>query len=496
MLLDEFKKLSHRPKILVLGDLMLDRYTSGLTNRISQEAPVLVLKTAQQEDKLGGAASVAHMLAALDAEIVCMGVRGNDAAGDCLIDLLRTAGIRESYVLAESDRPTTLKQRFVGRSGSGLPSQVLRVDTEVTKAINTVTQSHFLMALTHIIPNVDAVIISDYDKGVCTEALLAACIQQCNEHSVPVLVDPGRNRPVSIYRGATLIKPNRVETQLAVSQSIVTTSDAMSAGRQLCQDNNIASAVITLDSDGMCYVNQAGESEFVPAMSRAVFDITGAGDMVISMLGLCLASRLSPSAAIQLANVAAGMEVDRAGVAVLCREEIEQELGQLVGSANRKQVSARQAARLAEEYRRRGHRVVFTNGCFDLLHVGHVSYLEEASRQGDVLIVGVNSDASVRRLKGSSRPVICEVDRSAMLSALACVDHVVVFDDDTPCQLLHDIQPDILVKGGTYRREEVVGYEIVEAYGGEIRLMNVVEGVSTTRIIGSLAKNTQLKKAG
>ena len=493
-LIDALSRLG-QPKVLVLGDLMLDQYTWGSTSRVSQEAPVMVLQVDSREHRLGGASNVCHMLRVLDAQVTCAGVVGSDSAGQTIIDLLNAAGIDTQLVLKCTDRVTTQMERLVGRTGSGLPSQILRVDTEATGEINSTTEADLINQLRQQIPEHDVVLISDYAKGVCTHGCVQAAINTARIAGIPVLVDPGRDIDFSLYRGATLIKPNRKETEAATQATIDNPPRAIQAGSDLCQQLDLEMAVITLDSDGMALVPRHGQGQVYATKARSVYDITGAGDMVLSVLGLCFGGGLCPEDSVQLANVAAGLEVDRTGVATLTRAEIMAELTAERNSL-RKQVTVGQAAQFAEECRRRGKRVVFTNGCFDLLHVGHVTYLEEAASHGDALIVGVNSDTSVRRLKGAQRPIISEEDRVAMLASLACVSRVVIFNEDTPHHLLQQIQPDILVKGGTYEPHEVVGREIVESYGGQVCVTQVLAGVSTTRIVESMQTNQRLLRAG
>jgi D-beta-D-heptose 7-phosphate kinase / D-beta-D-heptose 1-phosphate adenosyltransferase len=477
-----------QPKVLVLGDLILDRYTWGNADRISQEAPVIVLRADRRESRPGGAANVANMLAALEARATCAGVVGDDDAGAELRRLLVAASVNCDLVVNDSRRPTSVKERFIGRASSRHPSQILRVDHENCEPLCEALENQLIERIAAEVPRHDALLISDYGKGVCTPRILKAAIAAARRAGVSVLVDPSRSGPLEHYRGATLIKPNRPEAETATGHKILKPADSLAAGRQLCQQLEIEMALVTLDRDGMMLVDRAGKGEHFATHARAVYDITGAGDMVIAMIALCLAGGASAAAAVRLANVAAGIEVERSGVAVVYRDEIRGELLLDRGSPAKKIVTLEHVATIAGEYRRRGEKVVFTNGCFDLLHVGHVAYLSEAARLGDVLIVGVNSDQSVRKLKGSGRPAIAESDRAAMLAALACVHHVVVFGDDTPHALLHAIRPDVLVKGGTYTADEIVGHEVVEAYGGTVCVTGVVDGISTTNILASLAR--------
>jgi D-beta-D-heptose 7-phosphate kinase/D-beta-D-heptose 1-phosphate adenosyltransferase len=491
-LLDVLDCLGH-PRVLVLGDLILDRYTYGDAERISQEAPIVVLRSTRREERLGGAANVCNMLRGLEAEVVCAGVIGEDEAGRAMQALLAAAGVETSALLADPSRPTTAKERFIGRAQAKHPNQILRVDHEVTTPLATELEDLLIQRIQAQLPTCDVVLVSDYSKGVCTPRVLQAIIDAARKLQIPVLVDPVRDGTFDRYRGATLIKPNRVEAERALGRPIRNPLDALAAGRQVCADYNAQLAVITLDSDGMALVHADGSGDVFPTRVRNVYDITGAGDMVLATLGLCLADGISPQNAVRLANVTGGLEVEQPGVVVLNRAEIRADLvamqpgGPKIGDLDT-------AALRAAHARQQGRRVVFTNGCFDLLHVGHVTYLEESAALGDYLIVGVNSDASVRALKGPQRPVINERDRAAMLAALAAVDFVVVFDEDTPHNLLRAIRPDVLVKGGTYTPEQVVGHEIVLAYGGKVCVTGVVDGISTTRIVESIAQ--PMKKAG
>ncbi len=477
-----------QPRILVLGDLILDRYTWGDAERISQEAPVLVLRAGRREARLGGAANVANMLAGLEGRVAACGVVGDDAAGAELRRLLVASGADCELVLDDPRRQTSVKERFVGLAGNRHPSQILRVDHECREPLCDHLEAQLIENLLAQISRFDAVLVSDYGKGCCTPRLLRAVIDAARDAGVLVMVDPSRDCPLDHYRGASVIKPNRVETEVATGQPISQPQDALAAGRRLCQDLAAEMALITLDRDGMMLVSRDGRGELFPTQARNVYDIAGAGDMVLAVVGLALAAGTSAADAVRLGNVAAGLEVERSGVAVVYRDEIRAELLAGRGRPAQKIVTHDEAARLAADHRRNGQRVVFTNGCFDLLHVGHVTYLSEAAALGNCLFVAVNSDASVRRLKGAGRPVIGEGDRAALLAALASVDYVVVFDDDTPHELLEAIRPDVLVKGGTYTTDRVVGHEVVEAYGGTVCVTRVVDGISTTHILASLAR--------
>ena len=473
-------KLRH-PKVLVLGDLILDGYTWGNADHVSPEAPVLVLKADQHEVRLGGAASVANLLQALEAEVSVSGVVGDDAEGRVILKLLDDAGINRAGVFCDSSRPTTDKERFIGRAAQRHPHQILRVDHELCSPLPSPVEQQLSDFLLPMLPTFDVILISDYAKGVCTPPLLTRVIAAAKQLTLPVLVDPARTADYSRYRDATLLCPNRVEAEMASDITIHSPADAIEAGKRIFEKFYVKTVIVKLDRDGMVLVQAGGPGRHFPTKERHVYDVTGAGDMVLAMLGLARASGLYWAEAAQLANVAAGLEVERMGVVPVTRTEIEREIG-----TKPKRVSLAEMTTLADRYRTEGKRLVFTNGCMDLLHLGHVTYLLEAAEMGDVLVVAINSDASVRRLKGDGRPVMAQEQRATLVSALECVDHVLILDDDTPHELLREIRPDVLVKGGT--TGEIVGREVVESYGGQVQHLSTVPGVSTTEILQSLAQ--------
>lgn len=491
-LLRAFDQLSH-PRVMVLGDLILDRYTWGNAERVSQEAPVILLRADRREARLGGAANVCHMLRGLAAETTCVGIVGADADGSLLRRHLIDSGVDETAVLIDHTRPTTVKERFMGRAANRHPHQILRVDSEVRDPVCQELEDQLLARIVKRLREHDIVLISDYDKGVCTPRVLRGVIEAATRAGVRVVVDPIRGDDYQRYRGATTMTPNRLEAELATGLKIHSPDDAFRAGERLCRTLGLALAIVTLDRDGMALVRPDGTGELFPTRARSVYDITGAGDMVLAMIGVALAAGTSPEVAIQLGNVAAGIEVEKIGVAQVSRDEIRSWLLADQPDVRSKLVTIDELERIAIAHRARGESIVFTNGCFDLLHVGHVSYLQEAAQLGNHLVVGLNTDASVRRLKGPSRPVINETDRAAILAALACVSYVVLFEGDTPHELLLRLRPDVLVKGGTYKPSEVVGHEVVEEYGGRVCVTGMVDGISTTAIVASLAENQTLR---
>ncbi len=533
------------PKILVVGDAMLDRYTWGNAERVSPEAPVLILRTDEREVRLGGAASVALLLRALEVDATLAAVIGDDHDGRTLCRLLEEAGIDQTPLFLDASRPTTTKERFLGRSEQRQAHQMLRVDSESQDPIDHDLTAQLANALARLVPQQDVVLISDYGKGVCTPSLIAELISLCQNENIPVLVDPARGVDYERYRGATLIKPNRYEAELAIGHTLRTPQEAMQAAATLRERYEVEQVIITLDQDGLVFATAEG-TEHQSITPRPICDITGAGDTVLATLGAASVAR-TPSFVRQeefatiakLANIAAGLQVARPGVTPISRTELLEEFDRQTNIAATKsttvqedirtstknqshadqvttrppyttspraeasrQGNARQSSTkksistayklvplesaqvLAESHRRQGRTIVFTNGCFDLLHIGHITTLEAASQFGDVLFVAINSDQSVRQLKGNDRPIISEQDRAQTLAALSCVDHVLIFDDATPHRLLEAIRPDVLAKGGT--TVEIVGCEFVESYGGQVVQTRSIPGRSTTQLVKHL----------
>lgn len=478
-----WKSVGH-PRLLVLGDVMLDRYTWGDAERVSPEAPVIVLNADQDEVRPGGAASVAYLLQHLGAKASIAGIIGNDSDGHVLRDVLRDEGIDVECLLTDPTRPTTVKHRFVGRASHRHPHQMLRVDRESRIPLSATISEKLWLQLENRLDSFDAVVISDYSKGVCELFPLTSLIEIARTNGLPVLVDPGRGTPCVRYRGATVLKPNRSQVQSILGTQLSSLEEALEAAAVLRKSFDIDTAVVTMDRDGLVVSSHVG-GEILRSQQRAVYDITGAGDMVLAILAISMACGIGPNESATIANIAAGIEVERFGVTPITRDEIGAYLLGSVGHQPPKLVTFEELNGLIHSYRMAGKQIAFTNGCFDLLHVGHLKCLQEAATLGDVLIVGVNSDSSVRRLKGNSRPIVGERDRASMLAALDCVTHVVVFDEETPRRLISAVRPDVLVKGGTTR--DVVGRDLVEAYGGTVISLQAIEGVSTTGLVQNIA---------
>jgi D-beta-D-heptose 7-phosphate kinase/D-beta-D-heptose 1-phosphate adenosyltransferase len=476
-----------QPRVLVLGDLMLDRYVWGDAERISQEAPVILLHADQREERLGGASSVATLLRALGARVALAGVVGAGRDGDRVRELLTNLGIDHEGVLTDSSRPTTVKERYIGRAQHRHPQQMIRVDYETRTLLAPPVEHQLTQAIVHQLRKADIVLVSDYDKGVCTPGLLAATVAAAQGRGLRVLADPYRGQDYRKYHGCAAITPNRLEAGLATGRVLAGTAEAIEAGAQLRECLDLEAAIVTLDREGMALCHRDGRRQVFSTRPRQVYDITGAGDMVLAVLGMALAAGADYDPAIRLANVAGGLEVEKIGVATVTRDEMLCDLLRHGAGPIPEKVLPREA--LAHEVacrRRLGQRIAFTNGCFDVLHAGHVQYLQEARAQADVLVVGVNSDEGVRRLKGEDRPINPVEARALVLAALSAVDYVTVFDEPTPLELIQALRPDVLVKGADYRKEQVVGAQFVESCGGRVHLAPFCDGYSTTNLIQRL----------
>jgi D-beta-D-heptose 7-phosphate kinase/D-beta-D-heptose 1-phosphate adenosyltransferase len=458
--------------VVVVGDVMLDRYLFGATGRISPEAPVPVVHVRRTDDRPGGAANVAVNLATLGVRTTLLGIVGDDDEAIALESKLVDTGV--SCLFAKiADWPTITKTRVQSRG-----QQLIRLDREepITSGSNKLVET-----LKGLLADANAVVMSDYGKGSLTE--VAAMIAECREAGVPVFVDPKGN-DFAKYRGATLITPNQGEFDAAAGQS-TTDDELLTNGRQLMHDLDLAALLVTRSEKGMLLLEDNGEPEFLSTRAREVFDVTGAGDTVIATLAAALANGQTLKSAAQLANLAAGLVVGKIGVAAVTPSELRVALHRL-GQGGRGLVLLDELRSMVEEARSRGDKIVMTNGCFDVLHAGHVAYLEEAKSLGDRLIVAINDDDSVRRLKGDPRPINALADRMAVISGLAAVDWVVSFADDTPQAAIQSILPDVLVKGGDYRLDDIIGSKEVLKNGGEVRVLAFREGHSSSRIIERL----------
>jgi D-beta-D-heptose 7-phosphate kinase / D-beta-D-heptose 1-phosphate adenosyltransferase len=465
-------------RVLVVGDVMLDRFVYGQAERISPEAPIPVLTIEREIAMPGGAGNVARNVASLGGEAVLIGLSGRDRAGDTLSELLAAeAGITDAIVRSAA-RPTTEKIRYIADR-----QQILRADNERRLDADDDAPA-LLTAFRQHLAAVDTVVFSDYAKGVLCNAFIAPAMEAARAAGKPVVVDP-KSANLARYAGATILTPN-IEEAAAATGLDGASDDAASACARAVLDAvpGLEAALVTRGRRGMTLAERGVEVLHIPARSREVFDVSGAGDTAVAALTLALAAGASMVAAASLANVAAGVAVTGVGTAAVSAADVAAELqAQRIGASEAKIVSLPQGIAAAERWRAKGERVGFTNGCFDLIHPGHVSLLAQARAECDQLIVGLNTDASIRRLKGDSRPIQDEAARSVVLASLAVVDLVIPFPEDTPEALIRALRPDVLVKGADYTIDQVVGADFVRSYGGKVFLAKLVQGKSTSGII-------------
>ncbi|NOR57760.1 MAG: D-glycero-beta-D-manno-heptose-7-phosphate kinase [Sulfurimonas sp.] len=460
------------PKILVVGDLMIDHYLWGSCERISPEAPVQVVDIAKETTVLGGAGNVINNLNALGAEVNVSSVIGNDDNGSELKEMLHSINIDSSNLIVQQSRKTSKKSRIIAVS-----QQILRYDKESKNEIESESVTKIINSVSENISSYDAVILSDYGKGVLTTELCQGVISLANKNGVKVLVDP-KGSDFSKYKGAYLLTPNKKEAILATNIDIKDDASLKEALLKLKNEVDLDISLITLSEDGIATYDS--EVKRFPTVAKAVFDVTGAGDTVIASIAFALSAGKTIEETASFANLAAGVVVGKIGSATVTLDEIEEYEASLHKSTSDAHIkSFKDIDQIVNRCKATGKKVVFTNGCFDILHVGHVKYLQEAKSFGDVLIVGLNSDESVSRLKGPTRPVNIASDRAYILAALEAVDFVVPFEDDTPRDLIKMIAPDTLVKGGDYKGKDVVGTE----FAGELKLVDFVNGKSTTKTI-------------
>ncbi|ADW69100.1 bifunctional D-glycero-beta-D-manno-heptose-7-phosphate kinase/D-glycero-beta-D-manno-heptose 1-phosphate adenylyltransferase HldE [Granulicella tundricola] len=466
-------------KILVVGDIMLDRYILGEVERISPEAPVPVLRHAQRYERPGGAANVAMNLAGLGCQTLLAGFWGADAEQGELVKLLEAAKI-DTVGVVSSSLPTISKTRIMAKT-----QQILRLDIESRDKAPMAESERLEARAVELVTKVHAVILSDYAKGVLTDKVCEAIIRAARMAGVPVLVDP-KTKDFSKYSGATTVCPNLNELSLATGVPAHQTAELLAAARVQMTEHDFKFLTVTMSEKGITVLGPEGDFHS-PARAREVYDVSGAGDTVIAVLAAALAGGLQTRTAVELANLAAGIVVGKVGTVPIAQHELISALTPSSGiTSGEKILDWERVQRRVTEWRAAGETVVFTNGCFDLLHVGHITLLEECRRFGSKLVLGLNADASICRLKGPSRPIVGERERARVMAALASVDAVVLFEEDTPLELIQVLKPDVLVKGGDYSIETVVGHEDVIGRGGRVEIVPIVEGFSTTNIVRKL----------
>ncbi|PLX74818.1 MAG: bifunctional heptose 7-phosphate kinase/heptose 1-phosphate adenyltransferase [Desulfuromonas sp.] len=476
-LLNSFIEKLPKLRTLVVGDLMLDEYLWGSVERISPEAPVQVVDLKRSDLRLGGAGNVVNNLRALGCQVQVASVIGADENADLLRNRLAFRELNDQGVLTENNRLTSRKTRILANN-----QQIVRVDSESRESISNASAKRLIDFIKKMSKEVDLILISDYQKGVLTDDVLVETIQLGRKNGIPVIVDP-KGEDFSKYRGATLLTPNRKELKIASGSGLDTEDEVRRIGQSLVGELQLEYLALTRSEEGISVFSKDAAVVHLPAEAREVYDVTGAGDTVMAILGVGLALGLSIADSAWMANIAAGIVVGKVGASTVTPDEILAVAGKHHADSDSKIKNLPLLLDALDRERKAGRKIVFTNGCFDLLHVGHVKYLQKARKLGDCLVLGLNSDDSIRRLKGPNRPLICEKERAHILAALDCIDHVVLFDEDTPYDLISTIKPDVLAKGEDYVIEDVVGRDVVESYGGRVELVRFEEGKSTTNII-------------
>jgi D-beta-D-heptose 7-phosphate kinase/D-beta-D-heptose 1-phosphate adenosyltransferase len=467
-----------RCNILVVGDLMVDEYLWGDVERISPEAPVQVVTIKDEDFSLGGSGNVVNNVVALGAKVSAVGVIGTGTDGQLLLNKLNELGVDIAGIFQDSNRPTTRKTRIIASN-----QHVLRIDRETKESISEPAFEAIAKYLEDKIPDVDVVLISDYGKGLITEALMARLIAAAQKHKKITIADP-KGLDFSKYSGVSLITPNKKEAALASGIEVVDEKTLIEAGNKILQRVGIDKLLITCGKDGMVLFDRNKAPYKVRAETRQVYDVSGAGDTVLAVFGLSVASGISFEDGAVLANTSAGIVVGKVGTATVSRQELSSALKHDDISLKHKDLS--ELPVLIQDMKKKGKRLVMTNGCFDLLHAGHIMLFSASKKFGDVLIVAIDDDDSVRDLKGKGRPVLSASERVRVISALDTVDYVVVFSSHELSKLIEIIRPDILTKGSNYTSEEVFGRELVEQLGGRVVLIPVTEKISSTRIINNI----------
>ena len=472
-----------RPKILVVGDLILDEYIWGGINRISPEAPVPILETRSETLALGGAANVANNLVALGCEVHLCGAIGQDEKGDKLLQTIHNRSIQTEGIFRFVHRPTTSKIRIVAHN-----QQVLRIDKEDNRPITEETEKKLIQYINATLPGMDGAVCSDYQKGVLTEKVVHAIMHRARKAKKSVIVDP-KSSDFSLYKDATVITPNLKEVARSAPIKITDKEGLNRAAEYLLNLTRSKAILITQGKDGMTLFQNKEKPVSIPTVAKEVYDVTGAGDTVISVFSMAVFFGFDFKEAAWLSNMAASIVVGKVGTAVVTLDEINEFLQEEMLRTSHTVLELDELKKIVGLAKSTEKKVVFTNGCFDIIHGGHIEFLQKAKSLGDILVVGLNTDHSVRNLKGEGRPIKTERERANILSALKFIDYITLFNEDTPEKLIREIRPDILVKGNDYKIDEVVGREIVEGYGAHVELIPIVKGHSTTMTLEKIIAN-------
>jgi len=462
--------------------LMIDEYVWGNVDRISPEAPVQVVAVSSEKYTLGGAGNVANNLVSLGAKVALLSVVGTGKDGKLLLNNLRDLGVDTRGIIQEKGRPTTKKTRIIAEH-----QQVLRIDRETKKEVSQITSAALLEQAEKIIPEADVILISDYGKGLVTRDLIAQLVKLADAHGKLSVADP-KGRDFSKYAGVTVLTPNLKEASLASGIEINDDSSLAAAGAALLQQSGVAKLLITCGKEGMVFFEPGCRPHRISTHAREVYDVSGAGDTVVAVLGLGLAAGMPFKNSVGLANIAAGIVVGKVGTATVTRRELNRALKLAAEDTADKHKSLDELAEICKKLHADRKRIILTNGCFDLLHVGHIKLFSASRQLGDVLIVAIDDDDSVKRLKGPNRPVIGATERVGILSALNSVDYVTVFATNNLEKIIESVQPHVLTKGSNYASEKVQGRQVVEKYGGRVELIPITEDISTTKIINNIKR--------
>ena len=477
------------PNIVIVGDFMLDESMFGDAERLSPDAPVPVLEVKKTEALAGGSGNVARCISAMGGQVTCIGVIGNDSEGQTLKALLEEDGINAEHLIECSDRPTTVKRSLVGLAQHRHPQKMFRLDRETKEPISSDIEAKILSALGANLQDADVVCIEDYGKGVLTPSCCTQVIEHCREAGVQVIVDPANIDDYGKYAGATAITPNRTEAERATGTRLhddEPIAGAVELANTLCEDLQLHAAVVTLDKHGAVVKERERDAKHIPTTVRTVYDVTGAGDMVLAAIAMGLASGMNWIESVTFANIAAGLEVEMFGATPIPIAQIKLAVIQASEEGRSKVRSSELLEIEMNALKQAGKRVVLTNGCFDVIHAGHVSYLREAAKLGDVLVVGVNSDAQVKAQKGDNRPVYSLEERMEILAELQCVSLVTSFEEPTAEALIQLVRPDLYVKGGDYAKEEINEFELLTSLGVEVEVLSHRPGRSSTQVTAQL----------
>ena len=482
------------PSVLVVGDFMLDEIVLGDAERLSPDAPVPVLEARSVQSRAGGAGNVARCLVAMGAKVECLGVVGNDKEGELLKQLLQSEGVGVDDLLAADDRPTTVKRSIVGLAQHRHPQKMFRVDHESKKPLQQQQSEYLIQSLNKHLPHVDLVCIEDYGKGVLCDATCKRVIDDCKDAGIEVIVDPAGIEDYSKYAGATAITPNRTEAEKATGIRLCDEAPiegAIDLASQLCKQLQLHATVITLDRDGAVLQEQGKQAVHIPTRARSVYDVTGAGDIVLAAIAVGRGGNMSWPECVEFANVAAGLEVEVFGATPIPMAQIQKELLLIQTGCEGKIRTVDDLAIEIAAAKEIMQRVVLTNGCFDVIHAGHVSYLREAAKLGDVLIVGVNTDDQVKMQKGEGRPIYTLEERMEILAELQCVNFVVSFEEPTASDLIQRVLPDLYVKGGDYSPEEINEYRLLQELGVEVQVLSERPGRSSTQVVAEMKETSK-----